>query len=414
MSAFRGRKTKLAVFDVEGVLVPKNRLFFETSKSLGVFPLMKALFFGLLYSTGVMPLKQALQNIFGVMKGVEVEQFYQTMEKLPIMPNASSVFATLKAEGCKTALISSGFPTFLVEDLAAKLGADYAIGVEVGIEKEALTGEVWGDVTEANGKFLVLKELMEDQKISASDCVIVADDRNNASIFLKEALKIGYEPDFVLRTKADFVVTGKLAKILPVIHGEVKTRGLPSRKDLLRECIHASGFFIPVLAILFGVPLVALFTAAVIALYTVSEFLRARGKNMFFFSAVTRHAASQSELCEFPMAPIYFAFGILLTLLFIPAPASYAGIAIFALGDSTASIFGGTISGRTLPFNHAKTVQGTVTGFFFAFLAGSVFVAPWIALVGAAVGMLVEYLPLPINDNLLIPLVTGFTLMFLV
>ncbi len=236
---------------------------------------------------------------------------------------------------------------------------------------------------------------MEDHQISASDCVIVADDRNNASIFLKERLKIGYEPDFVLRSKADFVVTGRLAKILPVIHGEAKTRGLPSRKDLLRECIHASGFFIPVLAILFGVPLVAVFTAAVIALYTVSEFLRARGKNMFFFSAVTRHAASSRSYANSRWRP----FTLLSNpahLLFIPAPACYAGIAIFALGDSTESIFGGTISGKTLPFNHAKTVQGTVHGLLFLrFSQGQCLFAPWIAIVGAAVGMLVEYLPLP-------------------
>ncbi len=409
-----GGKPKLAVFDVEGVLIPKNRLFFDVAKSLGTVQLLKVLFFGFLYEVGVLPLKQALTGIFRVMKGANVELLFQKLTKLPLMPSATEVFAQLKAQGYKTALISSGLPTFLVEKIAADMGADSAIGVEVGVKDNVLTGEVWGDVTERNGKFLVLKELMEDQQVTESDCVVVADDRNNASIFLKEAKKIGYNADFIIRIKADAVVNGRLTKILPLVNGETKTRKWPSRSDLFREFIHGSGFFIAVLAILFGVPLVSLFIISVVIFYSVSEISRVRGKNFPFFSTVTRHAASKSELCEFTLAPVYFATGILLTLLLIPAPASYAGIAIFALGDSTASLFGGTLSKKPLPFNSAKTAEGTLVGFFFAFLAGSIFVAPWIAVIGAAVGMTVEYLPLPVNDNLLIPLCAGFALMFLI
>jgi HAD superfamily phosphoserine phosphatase-like hydrolase len=409
-----GRKPKLVVFDVEGVLIPKNRLFFDVAKSLGIVPLMKVLFFGFLYQVGFMPLKAALSRIFRVIQGVKVEFLSETIEKLPLMPNGKEVFAALKAKGCQTALISSGLPTFLVESLASKLGADYAVGIEVGIKDNALTGEVWGDVTERNGKFLVLKELMDDKQLAAGDCVVVADDRNNGSLFLKEALKIGYNPDFVIRVKADVVVAGRLTKILPLIDGEAKKKSWPALNDLLREFIHGSGFFIPLLAIGFGIPIVALFIVAVVAFYSVSETVRVEGINMPFFSSITKRAASQSELCEFTLAPIYFAVGILLTLLLIPAPASYAGIAIFALGDSTASLFGGTLSKKPLPFNRAKTAEGTLAGLFFAFLAGSLFISPWIALAGAAVGMMVEYLPLPVNDNLLIPLCTGLALTLLI
>jgi phosphoserine phosphatase len=242
----------------------------------------------------------------------------------------------------------------------------------------------------------------------------VADDRNNASIFLKDALKIGFNPDFVIRTKADVVATSSLTRILPIIHGGFVPKSLPARGDFLRESIHVSGFFIPILAIAFGMPLVALFIGAVISLYAISEFSRVRGLNLPFFSTVTRYAASQSELCEFTLAPVYFGLGILLTLVLIPAPASYVGIAVFAIGDSAASLVGGAFSKTLLPFNRSKSLEGTLAGFFFAFLAGCVFIAPWFALLAAAVAMTVEYLPLPINDNLLMPLSAGLVLMFLV
>jgi len=407
-------KPKLAVFDVEGVLIPKNRLFFDVAKSLGTVPLIKVLFFGFFYQLGLLPLKQALIRILRVMRGTSVDVLFEKLDNLPRTPNAPQVFAELKADGYKTALISSGLPTFLVEELAIKIGADYAIGTEIGIENNFLTGEIWGDVTERNGKFLVLKELMENNNLSAKDCVVVADDRNNASIFLKDAKKIGFNPDFVIRIKADAVATGKLTNILSIITGQPKKSHFPSRNDLTREFIHASGIFIPLLVILFGIILVALFICLIIAVYSISEFSRIRGRNLPFFSTVTRQAASQSELCEFTLAPVYFAFGILLTLLLFPEPASYAAIAIFALGDSTASLIGGTLTGKPLPFNRAKTLEGTIGGFFFAFLGGCVFVISWIALAGAILGMIVEYLPLPINDNLLIPLSVGVVLMAIV
>jgi phosphoserine phosphatase len=408
-----GTKPKLAVFDVEGVLIPKNRLFFSVAKNIGTLSLFKVLFFGFLYETGIMPLKNAIKKIFRIMKGTPTNIFTEKLESLPITPNAQQIFTSLKAEGYRTALISSGLPTFLVENLAAKVGAEYAVGVEVGISNGILTGEVRGDVIEPKGKFLILKKLMQDQQITAHDCVIIADDRNNSSIFLKDALKIGYNPDFVLKIKADRVVTEKLSKILPVIRGEVKTKSFPSPNDFFREFIHGSGFFVPLLAIYFGLPAVAVFIGAVAATYSVCELARLRGRSVPFFSWITCRAASQSELCEFTFAPIYFAFGILLTLLLIPAPASYAGIAIFTLGDSTASLIGGTLTKKPLPFNRAKTVEGTAAGFLFAFLGALFFVGPWLALIGAAVGMFIEYLPLPINDNLLMPLSAGFTVMAL-
>jgi HAD superfamily phosphoserine phosphatase-like hydrolase len=402
------------VFDVEGVLIPKNRFLFEVGKSLGISQLMKVLLFGFLYGIGVIPLKSALKRIFSSLRGIKIERLMQIAEKVPVTPNAKEVFDQLRAQGCKTALISSGMPAIIVKRLATKLGADYGFGFETGVNNEVLTGEIWGDVIERSGKLQVLSQILKVEGLSLSDCVVVADDRNNAPIFLREIRKIGYNPDFMIRIKADNVVTGKLSKILPVINGKPQLRALPSRNDVLREMIHASGVFVPVLCSFVGFPAVAFIICTVVALYVISELLRMGGKNLPFISTVTRHAISQAELYEFAAAPIYFAVGILLALLLFRAPISSAAIAIFALGDSTASIFGGLVSKRPLPFNKAKTLEGSLTGFFFALLAGSFFISPLKALVGAAVAMTVEYLPLPINDNIIVPLCTGLALALII
>ena len=67
--------------------------------------------------------------------------------------------------------------------------------------------------------------------------------------------------------------------------------------------------------------------------------------------------------------------------------------------------------GRTpLPFNKGKNIEGTLFGFIFAFLGAMIFVNPIEALIAAMVGMTVEGLPSPINDNLTIPIVSGLIL----
>ena len=413
MEAPNRRNPRLAVFDVEGVLVSRNRFIFDVGKSLGVSQLLKMFFIGFLYKLGVVELKPALKRIFKIMRGVKIETLMRVFDKIPSKPMLESFFAQLKMRNCKIALISSGLPKVVVEKLASMVGADYAFGIEVGLNDDALTGEIWGDAIEANGKFKILSQIVEVEGVKLEDCVVVADDRNNSCIFLSGMHKIGYNPDFVLRFKADTVVTGELSRILPIIYGNPKTRQLPSKNDIVREAIHASGFFVPVLAGLIGVYPVALLIYVVSLLYFVSELSRMNRKNLPIISAITRSAASQVELYEFATAPLYFAIGILITLLLFPAPVNSAAIAIFTLGDSTASLFGDLISKKPLPFNKGKTLGGSLAGFFFAFLAGSVFVSPILALIGAAVAMLVESLPLPVNDNITIPLFTGLALLLL-
>lgn len=409
----RDKKPKLIVFDVEGVLIPKNRFLFEVGKSLGFTALLKVFFYGFLYETGIISLKSALRKIFNSARGMKTETLMEIAEKVPVIPDSKELFARLKAQGNKTALISSGLPTKAVTLVASKLGADYAFGFEVGVNDDRLTGEIWGDVIERKGKLQVLKRLVEGEQLSISDCAVVADDRNNVSIFLKEALKIGYNPDFVLRIKSDSIVIGGISKVLAVINGEPKHRGGLSKKDVLRELIHASGIFVPIVASLIGVPIVFMLITIVLAFYLASEYLRTEGKKMPVINLITRSAASPIELYQLVLAPAYFAIGILLALLIFPTPVNYAAIGIFAFGDSAASFFGSAFARTPLPFNKDKSLEGSVAGFLFAFLAGSLFVPPLFALVGAAVAMVVEYLPIPINDNLVIPLFTGLALTLL-
>jgi len=406
----------LVVFDVEGVLIPKNRyLLFEVGRKLGFSQFVRLVFYGILYELGLISLKTALKKMFRVFRGFKVEELLQIFRSIPLMPDVEKVFEELRSEGWKTALISSGLPEFIVRDLASRLEVDYAFGLSLETEDGVATGEVSGDVIERNGKFLVLKRILEEEGLGEENCVVVADDRNNASMMLPGMLKIGFNPDFVVRWKADYAVNGSLVEILPFVMGEKSVeRAWPSGREVIRELIHACGFIVPFLSLWVGLFAVVFLIVVVTFLYVASELIAMEGKGLPLFSLIKRYAATDAELYEFAFAPVFFALGILFTLVLFPAPASGAAIAIFSLGDSAAAIFGRIFGKRRLAFNKGKTLEGTIIGFLFGFLGALFFVEPLEAFAGAVVGMVVECLPLPISDNLAVPLTTGIVLTFLV
>jgi dolichol kinase/phosphoserine phosphatase len=406
-------KPRLIVFDVEGVLIPKNRFMFEIGKNLSYFKMVKLLFYGFLYEIGALKLESTLRHLYSEISGVQLDTLDCVLEKISVPSTLQSFFSQIKERNCKIALISSGIPTVSVQKLAVMVGADYAYGVEAECLDGTLTGRIHGEAIEPYGKLKILYKILVAENLKVDDCIVVADDRNNRCVFLPGMLKIGFNPDFIIRVVADKVVMGKLSGILPILDGKPRKRAFPSTNDLVREDIHASGFFMPVIAALVGVPIVALIIIVIAVVYTVSELLRLEGREIPVVSTITRHAASQSELHGFAAAPLYFALGILLTLVLFPTAAGGAAVAMFCLGDAAASLFGGQISG-SLPFNKGKTWEGSVAGFIFAFLAGLFFVPINFALVGAAFAMFIEVLPLPVNDNVAVPVLTGAFLTLLV
>ena len=405
---------RLVVFDVEGVLIPKRRyLLFETMRNVGLWGFIKIIVMGILYEVGLLSLESALKRIFMMLQGLTVDEVFQLYKKIPLMPSAREVFERLNKAGYKTALISLGLPTLFVKDLATRLNADYAFGLELEVVNGHLTGVIGGDVLKSGGKAMVLKKILEKEGLSSQDCVVVADDRNNLPMFPLCTLRVGYNPDFILSVKSDFVVKDDLSGILPIITDNVLQVSSPaiSRSERIRETIHIGSFLVPFVCIhLLGNYLVSSLILILTLLYIISEVARLLGINFPIISSITWRAANKPELYEFATAPIFFALGIVFSLILFPASASYASIAILTLGDGFANIFGRKFGSVTFPFNKGKNVEGSIFGFLFASVGAMIFVDPVKAFVGAAAGLLIECLPLPISDNLAIPLASGLVL----
>lgn len=409
---------KLVVFDVEGVIIPKRRfLLFEISRKLNFWQFMKIILIGILYEIGFLSLEKALKKIFKLLRGVSVDELLGLFEKVPLMPRTEEVFEKLNRLGIETVLISSGLPTLFVEKLAARLHANGSVGFDVEIVDGKLTGEIEGEVLKPKGKAFVLQKILESKNLSKQDCAVVADDRNNLPMFAFSSLNIVYNPDFLLTIKSNHAITDDLTEILPLVTSKNKPKVSSyalNKSDIFREAIHIGSFLVAFLSLLVGQNTVAVLIFIITLLYIMSELARISGFNIPVISTVTWKAAIKAELYQFTTAPIFFAFGIILTLILFPAPINYASITILTFGDGFATIFGKLLGKTKFPYNKAKNLEGSFFGFLFAFFGAFIFLKnPFKAFFGALMGIIVESLPLPINDNLTVPITSALMLMAL-
>ncbi len=107
----------------------------------------------------------------------------------------------------------------------------------------------------------------------------------------------------------------------------------------------------------------------------------------------------------------YSLIGAWLTLLLFEKRIACAALLILVVGDTVASLVGRAVGGMTL-FGR-KTVVGSLAMFVASVLLALAFVPPRVAVGGALAATLVELLPLPIDDNLTIPLAAGLALTLL-
>ncbi|MFQ5532501.1 MAG: diacylglycerol/polyprenol kinase family protein [Candidatus Methylomirabilales bacterium] len=104
----------------------------------------------------------------------------------------------------------------------------------------------------------------------------------------------------------------------------------------------------------------------------------------------------------------YYLLACWLTILLFERTVAAAALLILACGDTAASIVGQAIGGYRL--RQGKTLSGTLAFLIAAFVVSLPFFPPTIALGAAFVGAVTEFLPIPLDDNMTVPLAAGISL----
>ena len=180
------------------------------------------------------------------------------------------------------------------------------------------------------------------------------------------------------------------------------------KTELFRKVIHIMVALVPALASI-NITATEIFLGVTVAVYSVCEFNRLKGRPIFLISGITAAAARKRDQGHFVLGPVTLAVGAMLALMLYPSAAAAAAIYALAFGDSAASLVGKFFGRITIPGFGTKTLEGTLACFSAVYIAVLALTAGDVitAAVVAVLASLIELVPVKDLDNLLIPVGTG-------
>ena len=225
---------------------------------------------------------------------------------------------------------------------------------------------------------------------------------------------IRLEEEEVEEIRSDHSAQGESASLMEQLHRR-------SDLHLARKVFHASTGLMMILiyAFLLDRSAAVLVLGILLGIASSLEYLRMQHpavnqKILSLFSGIMR----KSEASGASGVTFYLAAALIVVAIF-PKPIALLSIAYLAFGDPLASVFGILYGDRSIRFSNGKSLIGTTAGVLTCFVLTFIFFMPlefswgqlWVlAIAGGLAGGTAENLPLDIDDNFSIPVVSGFVL----
>ncbi len=174
------------------------------------------------------------------------------------------------------------------------------------------------------------------------------------------------------------------------------------KKEIMRDAVQALLGMCTVLIFLYmSLPIAKdLILLFVLAGYTLGAYASERND-----SAIAHKLYSmERSYTKLGHGAFWVATGMLIAVSFLNSQMPIVSVAAALLiGDSAATITGKIIAGPRLPYNRRKTLSGSMALFAVTALISYPILGP-VGLLAAALAAIVESLPLPLDDNLAVPL----------
>ncbi len=194
---------RVVVFDCDSTIV-KAEVIDELAKVAGVSEHVKEMTARAM--NGELDFKQAIKERVRLLKGLTVEQLKLLSKTIRLTPGTEELISTLHFMGYKVAVISGGF-SFFTDYLKEKLKIDYVFANELVIENGITTGEIKGDIIDAERKGEILKQIAKLEDISVDQIVAVGDGANDRFMLENAGLAIAFSPKEILKKHSNGIIT---------------------------------------------------------------------------------------------------------------------------------------------------------------------------------------------------------------
>jgi len=192
------RNKRLIVLDADMTFL-QCEVIDELGKLAGVGPEMAAITHQAM--SGEMDFKSALLKRVKLLKGLPVESLHQLSNSLPLTPGAESLVKILRHLGYKIALVSGGFQ-FFIDKIRDSYGLDYGIANQLKIVDGKVSGELEGEIIDAEAKERTLVSLAEKEGFSLRQVVAVGDGANDIKMLARAGLGIAFNAKPIVQRQA--------------------------------------------------------------------------------------------------------------------------------------------------------------------------------------------------------------------
>ncbi|KAL7274007.1 Phosphoserine phosphatase [Rhizina undulata] len=210
------RYKRLAVFDMDSTLI-QQEVIDEIARFVGVEDKVSAITARAM--NGELDFTQSLKERVALLKGVPSTVFESLKSVITFTPGARDLCRVLKRLGFKIAVLSGGFIP-LANYVKEELGLDYAYANQLVISEDGteLTGEVTGDIVNAERKAQLLEQIAAGNNIDLKQVIAVGDGANDLPMMRKAGLGVAFNAKPAVQLEAPCKLnSGSLRDILYIL-----------------------------------------------------------------------------------------------------------------------------------------------------------------------------------------------------
>lgn len=151
---------------------------------------------------GDLDYRESLSQRLALLAGLDARVLARVFEeRLRLSAGARELLAAAQAAGLRTAILSGGF-TYFTERLRIELGFDFATSNELEISGGKLTGNVVGDIVDAEAKAQHLVRLRDALGVRKEQTIAIGDGANDLLMMAESGLSVAFRAKPATRSQA--------------------------------------------------------------------------------------------------------------------------------------------------------------------------------------------------------------------
>ena len=155
---------------------------------------------------GELDFAESLKQRVTLLKGLPEAALQRVIdERLKLNPGTQEWIAACKANNIKTMVVSGGF-TFFANHVQQLLGLDYAVSNTLEIVDGKLTGQIVGDIVDAERKAQELVKLRDYLGLKADQTIAIGDGANDLKMMAVAAAGVAYHAKPVVQAQATYAL----------------------------------------------------------------------------------------------------------------------------------------------------------------------------------------------------------------